>query len=103
MFEEILRNLKRKSKREIGSRHTKARRLQGEHLEDRALLTAVPLGALPTDTGEFLLGRVAVTPVLFESNGQIDTETQNWTSEEIDAVLAKVTEGVGWWSDLLDT
>ena len=69
MFEEILRNLKRKSKREIYSRHPKTRRLQGEHLEDRALLTAVPLGALPTDTGEFLLGRVAVTPVFFESNG----------------------------------
>ena len=103
MFEEILRKLKRKSKREIYSRHPKTRRLQGEHLEDRALLTAVPLGALPTDTGEFLLGRVAVTPVFFESNGQIDTETQDWTSEEIDAVLAKVTEGVGWWSDLLDT
>ena len=30
-------------------------------------------------------------------------QTQDWTSEEIDAVLAKVTEGVGWWSDLLDT
>ena len=67
------------------------------------LFAATPLGALPTDTGEFLLGKVAVTPVLFESNGQVDSQTQDWTTEEIDAVLAKVTEGVGWWSDLLDT
>lgn len=74
-----------------------------ERLEDRQLLAAMPLGALPSDTGEFLLGTIAVTPVLFESNGEIDPETQNWTTEEIDEVLTKVAEGVGWWSDLLDT
>ena len=30
-------------------------------------------------------------------------ETQNWSPEEIDEVLAKVTDGVNWWSDTLDT
>ena len=79
------------------------RKLLAEKLEDRALLNAAPLGALPRDTGEFLLGKVAVTPVFFESNGEIDPETQDWTAEEIDAVLTKVSEGVGWWSDLLDS
>ena len=80
------------------------RRVRGiERLEERQLLAAMPLGALPTDTGEFLLGTVGVTTVLFESNGTVDTETQNWTTQEIDEVLAKVTEGVGWWSDVLDT
>jgi hypothetical protein len=55
------------------------------------------------DTGEFLLGTVAVTPVLFESNGGNDTETQDWTAAEIEEVLAKVTEGVNWWRETLET
>lgn len=93
-----------RNRRSIGiSRVGRARLCSLEKLEDRRLLAAGPMGALPSDTGEFLLGTIAVTPVLFESNGQVDTETQNWTAEEIDEVLAKVSEGVGWWSDLLDT
>lgn len=64
---------------------------------------AANLGVTPADTGEFLLGTVAVTPVFFESNGVIDQQTQNWSAPEIDQVLAKVTEGVHWWSDALDT
>lgn len=55
------------------------------------------------DTGEFLLGTVAVTPVLFESDGTRDPQTQNWSAAEIDQVLAKVAEGVNWWSDMLAT
>tara|TARA_R110002049_G_scaffold2750_10_gene22412 strand:+ start:41676 stop:44339 length:2664 start_codon:yes stop_codon:yes gene_type:complete len=78
------------------------RTLRVQQLEVRNLLTAAPLGATPLDTGEFLLGRVVVTPVLLESNGQIDSQTQNWSSAEVDAMLAKVTEGVNWWSDTLD-
>ena len=66
-------------------------------------MAADSIGVTPTDTGEFLLGRVAVTPVFFESNGQIDTQTQNWDTEEIDHVLAKITDSVNWWSDTLDT
>ena len=74
-----------------------------ERLESRQLLAALPLGATPADTGEFLLGTVAVTPVFFDSDGTTDTKTQNWTAGEIDAVLDKITEGVNWWSDFLDT
>jgi hypothetical protein len=73
-----------------------------EQLESRQLLAATPLGVTPLDTGEFLLGKVAVTPVFFESDGRIDPETQNWTPEEIDQVLAKLSEGVHWWSETLD-
>lgn len=61
-----------------------------------------PTGALPTDTGEFLLGRVAVTPIFLESDGSIDPESQNWTAQEIDEVLEKVTRGVNWWTEALD-
>ncbi|MAI72270.1 MAG: protein containing Planctomycete extracellular domain protein [Rhodopirellula sp.] len=73
-----------------------------ESLEQRRLLAVTPLGATHLDTGEFLLGSVAVTPVLFESNGSIDAESQNWTAAEIDEALAKMGEGVNWWSDTLD-
>ena len=78
------------------------RRLGLESLEQRRLLAATPIGVTPLDTGEFLLGTVAVTPVFFESDGTIDTQSQNWTPAEIDAALAKIAEGVNWWSDTLD-
>lgn len=94
--------LRRRSNRRL-SKIKRKRPIQFERLESRALLAALPMGATPMDTGEFLLGKVAVTPVLFESDGSIDTETQNWTPEEIDQTLAKVSEGVNWWRDLLAT
>lgn len=67
------------------------------------MLAALPLGATEADTAEFMLGRVAVVPVLFESNGQIDEATEQWTEQSIRAVLDKIHEGVQWWSDALDT
>ncbi|QDT02611.1 Dockerin type I repeat protein [Rubripirellula lacrimiformis] len=67
------------------------------------MMAADSIGVTPLDTGEFLLGTVTVTPVFFESNGEIDPESQDWTTAEIDEVLAKVGEGVNWWSDMLDT
>ncbi len=83
-------------------RRARQRSIQFERLEHRHLMYALPLGATPEDTGEYMLGRVAVVPVLFESNGQVDANTENWTPAEIDAVLAKVTEGVNWWSEALN-
>lgn len=79
------------------------RRLHVQPLEDRRLLAAAPLGATIEDTGEFLLGSVAVTPVLFESDGSRDADTQDWSAAEIDAMLAKIEEGVNWWAETLDT
>jgi hypothetical protein len=94
---------RRKPKQRRRSSSARFRRIQLESLEQRRLLAANPLGVTPMDTGEFLLGSIGVTPVFFESDGGIDTESQNWTTEEIDQVLAKVGEGVNWWSDTLDT
>lgn len=82
-------------------RRTALRRLAVEMLEARQLMTAAPLGALPNDTGEFMLGRVAVTPVLLESNGQIDPSSEDWTTEEINQVLANVATGMDWWVETL--
>ncbi|TWU42046.1 dockerin type I domain-containing protein [Novipirellula artificiosorum] len=84
-------------------RSAEKRKLRLESLEQRNLLAAAPIGMTEMDTGEFLLGSVAVTPVFFESDGSSDAETQNWSAAEIDAMLAKVDEGVNWWADTLDT
>lgn len=83
-------------------KRARSRRTQLQQLETRCLLAANPLGATPVDNAEFLLGTVAVTPVFFESH-EVAGETQNWDPEEIDQVLAKIEEGVTWWSDLLDS
>lgn len=92
---------RRRSKSECRNRKSR-RRLRLESLEHRRLLAATPIGVTPLDTGEFLLGSVAVTPVFFESNGVSDPESQNWTPGEIDALLERISEGVNWWSDTLD-
>ncbi|HBJ33515.1 MAG TPA: hypothetical protein DDZ51_01905 [Planctomycetaceae bacterium] len=89
-----------KGRREIAARRL-GRALRLERLEDRNLFAALPLGAVPRDTGEFMLGRVAVVPLLFESNGQLDPNTENWTASSIQSALTKVEQGVQWWSDAL--
>lgn len=78
-----------------------ARRAGLQTLESRRLLAATPLGATWKDTGEYLLGTVAVTTVLLESNGAVDPESQNWDTAEIQPMIDEVVEGVTWWSDLL--
>ncbi len=81
-----------------------SKRLLGvEKLEHRQVFASLPFGATPLDTGEFMLGRVAVTPVLLESNGQLDASTENWTAEHVQEVLQKIDTGLQWWEDLLAT
>ena len=67
-------------------------------------MAADSFGVTPIDNAEFLLGNVLVTPVLFESDGTIDPNSQDWDIEggEIDQVIDKITEGVNWWSTALD-
>lgn len=74
-----------------------------ELLESRWLNAALPLGAEPNDTGEFMLGRVAVTPVFLESDGQIDASTENWNPAHVDEVFHNLTDGLNWWKELLAT
>ncbi len=80
-----------------------SRPIRLEPLESRRLLAAnaLAMGLTPLNTGEVLLGSVAVTPVLFESDGTLDTESQDWTGQEIQDTLAKVDEGVNWWTRAL--
>lgn len=91
------------SKPKSGCRRGARRVPRIEPLEGRCLLTAIPLGASPLDTGEYLLGSVAVTPVLFESNGQTDASSENWDAAEIARILNNVRSGLDWWVDALAT
>jgi hypothetical protein len=70
-----------------------------EQLEPRTLLAGLPLGAMPQDTGEYMLGDVAVSLVLMESTGAESSE--DWTSDSIDAVKTKIRQALDWWEDTL--
>lgn len=72
-----------------------------ERLESRLALSAVPLGAQPLDTGEFMLGDVAVSVVFFESNGTQDANTENWNETHRNAVKQRIEEGLAWWQETL--
>ncbi len=74
-----------------------------ERLEPRWVRAGLPYGAVPNDTGEFMLGRVAVTPVFLESTGQVDASTENWNPAHVSEVTAKINEAFAWWQDLLAT
>ncbi len=80
-----------------GRRRRGALRL--EPLESRRLLTA--FGAGPLNNSEFMLGDVGVRLVLMESDGTQDPNTEDWTTDQIDQVIAEVTDGLQWWVDTL--
>ena len=86
-----------------GKGKKKLRKLAIESLESRRVMATLPFGAEPDDTAEFLLGRVAVTPVFLESDGTIDANTENWTPGHINQVLSNIQTGLNWWSQLLAT
>ncbi|MFO0939236.1 MAG: dockerin type I domain-containing protein [Pirellulales bacterium] len=89
------------SKRKTSSRRsTHQRRVRLEQLEDRKLMA---YGALSQDTAEFMLGSVVVTPVFFESNGTIDTSSEDWTPSSIQQTLDKISQATDWWVQTLDS
>ncbi len=61
-----------------------------------------PYGAEWYDGSEYMLGDVWVTVVLLESDGSIDTETEDWTTSEINDVKSEIQEGLQWWEDTLE-
>jgi hypothetical protein len=79
------------------------RKLSLESLESRCLMASLPFGAAPDDTGEFMLGRVAVTPVFVESSGTLDPSTEDWTPAHKQEVIQKIESGLDWWRQLLAT
>ena len=98
-----LTSLQKMRKRMSWSKKKKLRKLAIESLESRRVMATLPYGAETDDTGEFLLGRVAVTPVFLESDGTIDASTENWTQAQINQVLSNIQTGLNWWTQLLAT
>ncbi len=84
-------------------RDKRFRKLAMESLESRRVMASLPFGAEADDTGEFMLGRIAVTPVFLESDGSIDPSTENWTPGHISSVLNNIQTGLNWWTQLLAT
>lgn len=78
------------------------RRFRIESLTPRDLFASVPLGASVNDTAEVMLGDVTVNVVLLESNGQIDSSLENWTTSQINDVKQRIQQGMQWWVDALD-
>lgn len=63
-----------------------------------------PLGAMPDDTGDYMLGDVLVTVVLMESDSTLpgaDLSTEDWTPATIAAVQDKVQQGMDYWKQTL--
>lgn len=77
------------------------RRVFFEALEPRLLMT-LPHGAMPGDLAEYMLGSTVVTPVFFESNGAVDTSTEDWTPALIAESKAKIQTALDWWRDTLE-
>lgn len=80
-----------------------------ETLETRNLLASLPFGAMPDDTGEYMLGDVVVNLVLLESDSAMAPHDdlsstgldENWTASQISAVKQKIMNGANWWKDTL--
>lgn len=77
------------------------RKLSFESLETRRVMASLPFGATTSDLGEFMLGRIAVTPVLLESSGAIDVSTEDWNSSHVSLVMNNLSQGLNWWNQLL--
>lgn len=89
------------SKRPNHHPRKRLRKLSFESLEMRRVMAGLPFGATPNDLGEFMLGRIAVTPVLLESNGRIDPSTEDWTPSHVSLVMNNLQRGLNWWNQLL--
>jgi hypothetical protein len=65
---------------------------------DGAESAGAPSGAGFYDTSEFLMGRVAVGVVLPESDGSIQMNREDWTTQEITDVVAGIQGALAYWA-----
>lgn len=50
-------------------------------------------------TSDYMIGRVAMSIILPESNGSIDPSTEDWTDAEIALVLQEIEGAFDWWTE----
>jgi len=65
-----------------------------------AAAVPAPPGANEWQTSEYLMGTCAISLIFLESNGSIDTNTENWTSTEQAFVVSKCLGGMNWWASV---
>lgn len=80
-------------------------RLTGYRSHNQSRLVSGPSGRGSEDTSEFMLGNVAIAIILPESDGSIDTETEDWTNEDTtnsiqdrpQKIKNEVIAALNWW------
>lgn len=76
-----------------------------ETLEQRVLLSidTLPMNSSEEQTSCFMIGDIAVSVVLLESDGTVDPSTENWTATQIQQVKSGIQEGLNWWQSEFKT
>jgi len=64
-----------------------------------AATSEAPYEAGENDTSEFMIGSVAVGIILPESDGTINSNLENWTTEEENLVMGGIENGLKWWAN----
>jgi hypothetical protein len=67
-------------------------------IKSEAPLQSLPYGAGFYDSSEYIIGDVAVGIILLESNGVIDSNTENWVPPEESNVVNEIQAGLNWWA-----
>ncbi|HEX4823094.1 MAG TPA: hypothetical protein VFV19_02160 [Candidatus Polarisedimenticolaceae bacterium] len=55
-----------------------------------------PYGATDLNTSEFFAGAVSINVILVESDGTIEFQSENWSADREDEVVAKIAAGLEW-------
>ncbi len=71
---------------------------EGLGVPRREGVSPAPPGAAGWQTSEFMMGSVYVSVILVESNGAIDTDTEDWTSTEESNVVSEILQATNWWA-----
>ena len=50
------------------------------------------------ETSEYMIGDVAVGIIFLESNGVVDTNSENWDTTRENKVLSEIKAGLNWWA-----
>jgi hypothetical protein len=61
-------------------------------------LQSLPYGAGFNELSEYMIGDVAVGIILLESNGVIDSNSENWMPAEESNVVSEIQAGLNWWA-----
>ena len=69
---------------------------RGAEVQRAVVAASAPFGATELNTSEFLAGAVSVNVVLVESDGSIDSSTENWSVARENDVVARIASGLEW-------